>query len=408
MRSQHEIDQEQRQREDDDAGVAGQNLLVGQVRPFVVNPGRQVLREDFFHRRLRLSRGIARCRTAVDIGCKEAVITVGAFRSRRRIHLQQRRKRDHLTRCGANLQAADIFRMGAELRIRLHTHAVCPPEGVEVVDIERTQIDLQRLEDVADRNAQLLGLGAIEIGEELRHVDLEAGEDARQLRRLVCLGDHGFRRFVKRLVAVTGAVLDLQLEAARLAETVDRRRREHGDEGILNARIFLVQLHGDGAAGQFRRLALFEVIENREDDAGVGADGEAVDRQAREGDGVADAGRFHGDIAHPLDDAFRPVECRAIRKLGKADQVLLVLRRHEAARNGREHAVGCSHQRHIDQHHQALARHQPAHGLAIAVRGGAEGAVEAAEEPAENPVHEAGQPVFRCTVFLQQQCRESG
>ncbi len=248
MRSQYEIDEQQRQREDHEAGITGKDLLVSQVRPFVFDPGRQVFGKDFLDRRLRLSRGEARCRTAVDIGCKEAVITVCALRSCCCIYLQQRGKRDHLTGGRAYLQAADIFGMGAELRICLHTHAVCPPEGVEVVDIKRAQIDLQRLEDVADRNTQLLGLGAVEIGEELRHVDLEAGEDACQFRCLVCLGDDRLGRFVKRLVAVTGTVLDLQLEAARLAETVNRRRREHGDEGILNAGKLLVQLHGDGAA----------------------------------------------------------------------------------------------------------------------------------------------------------------
>ena len=123
---------------------------------------------------------------------------------------------------------------------------------------------------------------------------------------------------------------------------------------------------------------------------------------------MADAGRFHGDCAHPLDDAFGAVERCAIGKLGETDQVLLVLRRHEAARHCREHAVGGGHQRHVDDHDKALARHQPADGLAVAVRGRAKGPVEATEKPAEDLVHEAGQPVFRRTVFLEQQGRKRG
>ncbi len=123
---------------------------------------------------------------------------------------------------------------------------------------------------------------------------------------------------------------------------------------------------------------------------------------------MADARLLHGDIAHPLDDAFRAVKRCAVRKLGEADEILLVLRRYEPAWDRAEHAVGGSHQRHIDDHDEAFARYQPAYGFAVPVGGGPEGAVESTEEPAENPVHEAGQPVFRCVVLFQQQGRKSG
>ncbi len=65
---------------------------------------------------------------------------------------------------------------------------------------------------------------------------------------------------------------------------------------------------------------------------GARAVGEAVDRQARERHRAFDARLLHGDVAHAADHLFGAVERRAVRQLRKADQILLVLRRHEAAR----------------------------------------------------------------------------
>ncbi|MCY1236933.1 hypothetical protein D9M72_496090 [compost metagenome] len=138
--------------------------------------------------------------------------------------------------------------MAAVVRIRLDAHAVGAAEGVEVVDVERAQVDLQGLEHVGDRHAELACLHPIEIGIELRHVDLVAGIEPRQFRRLVGLGEERLGRLVECLVAEAVLVLKLQLETACRAETLHGRRREHGDEGILDRAEFLVELHCDRAA----------------------------------------------------------------------------------------------------------------------------------------------------------------
>ena len=85
-------------------------------------------------------------------------------------------------------------------------------------------------------------------------------------------------------------------------------------------------------------LALLERLQRHEHDAGVGAVGEAVDRQAGKGDRALDAGLLERDVAHAPDDVFGAVERRAVGQLGEADQVLLVLRRHEAAGHRLEQA----------------------------------------------------------------------
>ena len=201
-------------------------------------------------RGLRLAGRVAGRGAAVDVGGEEAVVAHGALRPGARLHLQQRRQRHHLAASRAHLQLADVVGARAELRVRLHAHRIGAAEPVEVVDVERAEIDLQRVEHVGHRDAELARLGAVDVGIELRHVDLVAGEQAGELRRRRGLGQERLGRLVERLVAEAGAVLDLQLEAADRAEPLHRRRREHRDEGFLDAGELLVQLLGDRGAAQ--------------------------------------------------------------------------------------------------------------------------------------------------------------
>ena len=81
----------------------------------------------------------------------------------------------------------------------------------------------------------LLHLLAIHLDLELRHVDPVAGEHSGQLGRLIGPPDQRLGGLVQRGLAEARAVLELQLEAAHRAQPVHRRRREHGDEGVLDA-----------------------------------------------------------------------------------------------------------------------------------------------------------------------------
>ena len=53
-------------------------------------------------------------------------------------------------------------------------------EFVEVVHVKRAEISLQRVEDIGDGNAELLRARAVDVGVELRDVDVEAGEKSRK------------------------------------------------------------------------------------------------------------------------------------------------------------------------------------------------------------------------------------
>ena len=49
----------------------------------------------------------------------------------------------------ARLEPADLFGLQAERGLGLHVHLVGAAEAVEVVDVERAEVDLQRLEDTS-------------------------------------------------------------------------------------------------------------------------------------------------------------------------------------------------------------------------------------------------------------------
>ena len=70
----------------------------------------------------------------------------------------------------------------AERRVGLYAHRVGSPKRVEVVNIERAQIDLQRLEHGSDRHAELPRLGPINVRKDLRNVDLIGSKSDRSVR----------------------------------------------------------------------------------------------------------------------------------------------------------------------------------------------------------------------------------
>ena len=102
-------------------------------------------------------------------------------------------------------------------------------------------------------DAQLLRLGAVEMGEKLRHAGVEVGEDALQRRILGRLRLDLRHHLVERGIALVGAVLHFQLEAADGAQPLNRRRREDGDDGVIDAGEFGLQPLGDRVARQIGR-----------------------------------------------------------------------------------------------------------------------------------------------------------
>ncbi len=132
----------------------------------------------------------------------------------------------------------------------------------------------------------------------------------------------------------------------------------------------------------------------------------AVDRKPGERDGICNARLRERDGRHLADHGFRPVERRAFRQLREADEILLVLHRHEARRHHLETDIGEADENGIDDQGPRLAGEKPGNTVAIALRTGVEQIVEAAEEAAQYAVHAPRQPVFRRIVRFEKRRRE--
>ena len=65
-----------------------------------------------------------------------------------------------------------VFDLVAELRIGLHDHLPGAAEAVEVVDVARAEIRLQRAEHIAQVHALRQARVAIDVDEQLRRVGL--------------------------------------------------------------------------------------------------------------------------------------------------------------------------------------------------------------------------------------------
>ena len=117
----------------------------------------------------------------------------------------------------------------AEPRIRLDPHLISAAELVEIVHVHRTEIGLQRVEDVVHLHAHLFGLLAIDVEVDLRHAGHGTCEPM--------IGEISWRFLASSMSASVRswstsepdgfAVLDLHLEAAGEAEPHDGRRDDH-------------------------------------------------------------------------------------------------------------------------------------------------------------------------------------
>ena len=117
--------------------------------------------------------------------------------------------------------------------VGLHLNAECTSQQVEVVDVGRADIDLQRVEHIRQVNAEELRLVAVNIEIELRRLCLEQREHLHQTRRLRRAAHHRIDRALQRLRAAAVAVLDHHAKATGVADAVHRRRLHDDHEGFL-------------------------------------------------------------------------------------------------------------------------------------------------------------------------------
>ena len=90
--------------------------------------------------------------------------------------LDEGRQRDHLATVVAHLQLADLVGRQAKLLLGLDVDLIGATKTVEVVGIQRAEIDLHGVEDLIDSHPVGLSFLPVDVGIDLRHVDLIAGK----------------------------------------------------------------------------------------------------------------------------------------------------------------------------------------------------------------------------------------
>jgi len=123
-------------------------------------------------------------------------------------------QRNHFPTVVTGLQQADILSPRTIGSIGLHHHAVGTTEQVEVVHIERTQVNLQGLVDVIQLQSLLLGTCTVHLNAKLWNIDAVGTEATGQSWCLRRLRNGGLRRGKQGVIAEAGAVLDLDGDTA--------------------------------------------------------------------------------------------------------------------------------------------------------------------------------------------------
>ncbi len=124
----------------------------------------------------------ARAGVGVDGGGRVHVVAHHHHRTALEAHRREGRQRHHLAEAVAHLELLDVLDRLAEDVPGLHVDLPGSAEAVEVVDVVRPEVGLQRRADVVDRHAAVLGLRAVDDQLHPGRVGPETGEHTLQSR----------------------------------------------------------------------------------------------------------------------------------------------------------------------------------------------------------------------------------
>ena len=209
----------------------------------------------------------------------------------------QRGQLDHLALVVSDLKLTDVAGVAAEALIGLDIYLPRPAELVEVVDVVRSQIDLQRVEELADRHAQGHAFGPVDVEIQPGRICPGTIEQSLQARRSIAPFHDLVADPLQFREPEIAAILDDELEATGRTQAVDRRRTEHRDDrsAHLTVTAFL-QFGSYGIARQLRPAAVSKLLEHDVQRAEVGRVGIQEQRLARNADGVLDARQCCGPM----------------------------------------------------------------------------------------------------------------
>jgi hypothetical protein len=141
-------------------------------------------------------------------------------------------------------------------------------EPVELVDVGRAEIGLERLEDVAQGHPERLGLDPVDRHRQLRRAGAERAHDPLDPGLRAALLGYGLAH-VLQLDEVEAVILelDLHLGPGGIADALDRRRHEDEADPLLQLRQLVAQ-PGVEVAQTLRPAPLAPVLEDHVGGAG--------------------------------------------------------------------------------------------------------------------------------------------
>ena len=262
----------------------------------------------------------------------------------------------------------------------LHEDAVSAAGQGEVVGVDDADGGLQRFMQFRQRHAERGGADFVDLGQHLWHGGTKEHADAGELGTGAQGGlellDVG--RQSGRIVVLLG--LKVEFEAAGGADAADSGRIHHEAHAVGLRHADGVELAREGFAA---RRTLSEIFQGQEDRARVRALAAAEQVEPADGEGVAD-GRVLAQLGREvIHEGLRAVDARAVRESHHRQEVALVFRRQEAARDGHdERDVGKE-----DAEEAAAGRarmvEEPADHAAMPGGDVTEAAAEAVDEPGE-------------------------
>jgi len=246
---------------------------------------------------------------------------------------------------------------------------------------------------VSHRNTLLLGLDAVKVDVQLRHVNLVM-ENTAEFRCLGGCRDEGVSGRIQFGIADSAAILELHLEAA------DRTQAKHGTGAekrrrrLPGSRVFLPERPGDCASREFRAAPFSEWFQHNVDD---NPPLELLVKPLIDLPGKATAlstpGWVSADFRSCGDHRLGTIERSAVWQLRESDQELLILGRYETAGEQVGDADGKAEQHGVDAHRLGFAADDAGDATTVVLGSSPEETVERGEESAQVAVHLPRQPV---------------
>ena len=389
------------------AVLPARSRLEGERRPFVAEAVGQDFARDLLQGLDRLALGVAGRPRAIELGRRVEVVARHAVGAGNVAHGGEGAERH---RAAARIADADVEHVlgfdpiGA---IRLRDHAEGAAEQIEVVDIGRADIDLQRGEHVGRGDTQHLRLGAVDVEIELRRRRLEQGEHLRQPRRLP-----GARLPSRRrpLCSASSPRPARSSTIMRTPPALPMPCTGGGATTRINASWISERRLNNSPVMRARGLAwilgaLVERREHGEDGAGIGRQRERRTGKADDVHRARNAGHLQRDLDGAPVDLVGARQRGAGRKLHDDDQVAAIERRDEAHGSLAELVEAEGDNAGIDHEHERGVAHDARRQPAIALPERVEASVEETEESAQRALPRARRAML---ARLEQQRAQRG